>query len=129
MNREFFRSRTPTSRARIGTRRGRSCKPSERNRLDTIGDRRTPVSCLASSMKITLRFLPILLVAAAFCASPGAGNLRADDGHSGGGDVNGNETFDVELAMTRSAAAAANSSVRLRIEAEDEHGATQTGLK
>jgi hypothetical protein len=80
-------------------------------------------------MKTMPKFLTMFLVAVVCCAALSISVARADDGHGGGDDVNGTETFDVDLMMTPTSAAPAGATIELRLEAEDDHGATETELK
>ncbi|HEY2124164.1 MAG TPA: hypothetical protein VGG94_01775 [Chthoniobacterales bacterium] len=54
---------------------------------------------------------------------------RADDGMGGGDDVQGTESLEVEVAMTRTAAASVGSSAEVSLEADDDHGTTGATLK
>jgi hypothetical protein len=80
-------------------------------------------------MKTTTSFVNRFLLAAACCAAFGITTARADDDGQQGGDINGNETFDVELMMTPTNAAPAGSSIDLSLEAEDDSGTTDAKLK
>src|SRR5437867_13063564 len=80
-------------------------------------------------MKTIPKFLAISLVAAACCASLGFSVARADDdGDEQGGEIEGTESLDVEVAMTPTAAAPAGSSIEVSLEAEDDDGTTNATL-
>jgi hypothetical protein len=68
-------------------------------------------------------------LAAAVCLSLNFGAARADDdGDEQGGDVEGTESLEVEIAMTPTAAAPAGSSIEASLEAEDDEGSTNATL-
>jgi len=67
-------------------------------------------------MRAISRFLSISVLAAAVCVSLGFSVARADDdGDEQGGDIEGTESLDVEIAMTPAAAAPAGSSIKYRL--------------
>jgi hypothetical protein len=76
----------------------------------------------------TIRFVPITILAIAFCASLNFSIARADDGERGG-EIDGTENLDVDVIMTPTAAAPAGSSIELSLKAEDEDGTTDAELK
>jgi hypothetical protein len=80
-------------------------------------------------MQITTKSLNTFLLTAACCAAFSVTTVRAQDDGQQGGDIDGNETLDLELMMTPTSAAPAGSSIELSLEAEDENGATDAKLK
>jgi hypothetical protein len=81
-------------------------------------------------MKTISKFLAISLLAVACCVSLGFSVARADENDDEqGGEIEGTESLDVEIAMTPTAAAPAGSSIQLSLEAEDDEGTTQATLK
>src|ERR1051325_10816986 len=57
----------------------------------------------------------------------GAGVALAD--HGADDHVNGNESFEFNVMMTPTAAAPAGSSIKVELEAEDEHGSARAKLE
>jgi hypothetical protein len=80
-------------------------------------------------MKTILKFVTITFLAIACCASLNLNIARADDGKSGGDDVDGTEQLNVDLMMTPTASAPAGSSIELSLKVEDEDGTTDGELK
>ena len=73
------------------------------------------------------RFLSISVLAVAVCLSLGFGVVRADDdGDEQGGDIEGTESLDAEIAMTPTTAALA--SIEASLQAEDDEGTTNATL-
>ena len=80
-------------------------------------------------MKTIRKLLTTFLFAAAFTAAFNLSVARADDDGERGGEIEGTESLDVDLAMTPTASAPAGSSIKLSLEAEDEYGATKAKLE
>jgi len=78
-------------------------------------------------MKMISRYLTVPLLAVASCLSLAVSVARADDDEQGG-DIDGTESLDIELAMTPTASAPAGSSIELSLEAEDDDGTTDATL-
>ncbi|MEP6602657.1 MAG: hypothetical protein ABJB69_01770 [Spartobacteria bacterium] len=81
------------------------------------------------NITLYLRRSSMLAFAITCCASLAFSvALRADDDEQGG-DIEGTELLDVEMAMTPTTAAPAGSSIELSLETEDDDGATSATLK
>ncbi len=71
------------------------------------------------------------MLAFAFCAALGLATAQAHEGsddHQCGGDIDGTEMVNVDLAMTPTAAAPAGSGIDLSFEASDDNGVTEAEL-
>jgi hypothetical protein len=80
-------------------------------------------------MKNYARFLPTCFLAAVSCVALGLSVARADDGVEGGDDVQGNESLDIEFAMTPTVAAPVGATAKISLEAEDDEGSTGSKLE
>lgn len=80
-------------------------------------------------MRITTSTSIKCFVLVACCALVVFSGARADDGEVEGGDIQGIESLDNELAMTPTAAAPSGSSISISLEAEDDSGVTNAQLQ
>ena len=75
------------------------------------------------------KILKFTILAAACAASLNLSVARADDDGEQGGEIEGTEQLNVDLAMTPTASAPAGSSIELSLKVEDEDGTTDAELK
>jgi hypothetical protein len=80
-------------------------------------------------MKMIWKFVTISFLAAACGATLNLSTARADDDGEQGGEIEGTEQLNVDLAMTPTASAPAGSSIELSLKVEDEDGTTDAELK